>query len=151
MLKIILDALLGSRYKSASRRKGRLDVKLKEHIMTDKTPNYTAAQVAIILDAVAANGGVANKSVAASLADTPAMNGEKGPRNTRSIIAKMTRMSEIDYQRQVPVSKTGEPVAKKTALVERIAAAADVSASKLDGLDKAPKLALETLARALAA
>lgn len=151
MLIIFLDAFLKPRYKSASRRNGRLDVKLKEHIMTDKTPNYSAAQVALILAAVAANGGVANKSVAAELASDPRMDGEKGERNTRSIIAKMTRMPEIDYQRQVSVSKTGEPVAKKTALVGRIAALADVSASKLDGLDKAPKLALETLVRAFAA
>ena len=116
----------------------------------DKTPNYTDAQVALIHTAIAANGGVANKSVAASLADNPAMDGEKGPRNTRSIIAKMTRM-DVNYERQVPVSKTGAPVAKKDALVTRIATLADVSASKLSGLDKAPKLALETLVKALAA
>ena len=117
---------------------------------TVKAPNYSDAQVSLITAAIAANGGVANKSVAETLATDPRMNGENGPRNVRSIIAKMTRM-DVDYQRQVPVSKTGEPVAKKTALVERIASLADVSAAKLDGLDKAPKLALETLVKALAA
>lgn len=115
-----------------------------------KTPNYSDAQVALITAAIAANDGVANKSVAETLATNPAMNGENGARNVRSIIAKMTRMN-VNYQRQVPVSKTGEPIAKKTALVERIAMLADVSASKLDGLDKAPKLALETLVKAFAA
>ena len=117
---------------------------------TEKAPNYSDTQVAVILAAIAANGGVANKSVAETLAANPAMNGPDGPRNTRSIIAKMTRM-DVDYQRQEKVSKNGQPITKKSDLVSRIATLADVSASKLAGLDNAPKLALETLVAAFAA
>ena len=117
---------------------------------TDKAPNYSDAQVAIIMAAIAANGGVANKSVAETLAADPRMNGENGPRNVRSIIAKMTRM-DVGYQRQQPQTKDGKPVTKKTELVAAIAKAAGVPVSKLDGGDKAPKLFLETVLEALAA
>lgn len=118
--------------------------------MADKTPNYSPAQETLILAAIETNGGVANKTVAETLAADPAMNGENGPRNARAIIAKMVRMN-VNYQRQEKVTKDGKPVTKKTDLVNKIAALADVSAAKLDGLDKAPKLALETLAAAFAA
>lgn len=118
---------------------------------TEKTPNYSDAQVALILAAIEANDGVADKSVAEKLAQDARMNGENGPRNVRSIIAKMTRMDGVNYVRQQPTTKDGKPVQKKNELVERIATLAGVTASKLDGLEKAPKLALETLAAAFAA
>lgn len=117
----------------------------------DKPQNYTDAQVAIILAAIEANDGVADKSVAETLAADPAMNNVDGPRKARSIIAKMTRMDGVKYVKQVPTSKTGKPVASKAKLVERIATLANVTAAKLEGLDSAPKLALETLVEALAA
>lgn len=113
----------------------------------EKTPNYSPAQEALILAAVEANGGVANKSVAEKLAADPAMNADEGKgaaRNVRSIIAKMTRM-DIGYQRQQPTTKDGKPVNKKLDLVKSIADLSGVTASKLDGLDKAPKLALEAI------
>ena len=120
-------------------------------IMADKTPNYSDAQVALILATIEANGGVANKSVAETLAVDPRMNDADGnARNVRSIIAKMTRM-DVNYQRQQPTTKDGKPVQKKNDLVARIATLANVPAAKLDGLEKAPKLALDTLAEALAA
>ena len=119
------------------------------------TPNYSPAQVALITAAIVGNGNVANVALATELSENPAMNDADGnPRKPRSIVAKMRRMvDEIEgatYERKVAVSKTGEPVQKKLDLVKRIADLADVSASRLDGLEKAPKLALETLARAFA-
>lgn len=119
--------------------------------MTDKTPNYSDEQTAIILAAIAANGGVADKALAETLAADPRMNGTDGPRKPRGIIAKMTRMDGVTYTKAAKVSKTGKPVQKKLDLVALIAARADVEAAKLEGLDSAPKLALETLAEALAA
>lgn len=115
-----------------------------------KTPNYSTAQEALIVAAIAVNDGVANKSVAEMLSADSRMNGENGVRTPRAIIAKMVRMN-VNYQRQEKLTKSGEPVTKKTDLVNKIAKLADVSAAKLDGLDKAPKLALETLAAAFAA
>ena len=116
----------------------------------EKTPNYSPAQENLILAAIAANDGVADKSVAETLAANPEMNGENGPRNVRSIIAKMIRMDGVNYVRQQPTTKDGKPVQKKLDLVAKIAASANVAASKLDGLEKAPKLALETLAASFA-
>jgi len=112
--------------------------------------DYTAVQVALILAAVEANGGVADGSVAESLAKDSRMDAgpdakQPGPRSKRAIIAKMTRMSEIDYVKATPVSKSGGVPTKKTALVEMIAELSGLSASKLTGLDGAPKLALETI------
>jgi hypothetical protein len=68
----------------------------------------------------------------------------------RSIIAKMNRMG-VPYERKQPTTKTGEPVSKKVDVVAEIARLAGVSVASLDGLDKAPKLALTTLRGALAA
>lgn len=122
---------------------------------TEKTPNYSPAQEKLIVEAIAANDGVANKAVAETLANDPRMNGEDGPRKVRSIIAKMRRVVEtredFSYERVQPATKDGKPVTKKTDLVARIAALSGATASKLDGLDKAPKLALDTLVEALAA
>lgn len=118
------------------------------------TPNYSTAQEAIIIAAVSANDGVANKTVCEALADNPAMDASDGPRNVRSIIAKVRRMVETNgwtYERQAPMTKDGKPVTKKADLVATIAKASGITASKLDGLDKAPKLALESIAAAFAA
>lgn len=121
---------------------------------TEKTPNYTAAQVALIV--AAANGGNLNLDNAKALAANPAMNDSEGqPRNYRSIVAKISRMvaaGEVaGYDRKVPTTKDGRPVTKKTDLVARIATLAGVNAAKLDGMDKSPKGALETIVAALEA
>ncbi len=121
-----------------------------------KVPNYSTAQVALIVAAIEANDGIADISVATELAENPAMNTADGDkRKARSIVAKMRRIVDtvegFSYARKVATTKDGRPVQKKVDLVNRIASLADVSAAKLDGLDKAPKLALETLAAAFAA
>ncbi|TAK59454.1 hypothetical protein [Methylobacter sp.] len=110
-------------------------------MVTVKTPSYSAVQEALILAAI--GDGKGSISIAEKLAADPAMNEADGtPRKVRSIIAKMTRMG-VPYERKAPVTKTGEPVTKKTDLVDRIAA---IVSGNLDGLDKAPKPALQAIA-----
>jgi uncharacterized protein (DUF2147 family) len=117
---------------------------------TEKTPNYTAAQEAIIVALAAANGDTLDLTLAKSLADDPRMNDADGnPRNYRSIVAKISRMG-IAYKRKEPTTKDGKPVTKKSDLVSAIATLAGVNAAKLDGMEKSPKLALETIRDALA-
>lgn len=113
---------------------------------------YTAVQEALILAAIKANGNVANQTIAEALAADPRMNdesnGKSEARTARGIIAKMSRMKDANgftYERKVTLSKSGAPVQKKLDMVARIAERAGVAAAKLDGLEKAPKLALETL------
>lgn len=128
----------------------------------EKTPNYSAMQTGLILAAAAANGGSLNLDIAKSLAANPAMDGEDGPRNYRSIVAKISRMVtagdtvEVDgesvavvYERKQPTTKDGKPVTKKVDLVNRIASLAGINAAKLDGMDKSPKQALEAIVSAL--
>ena len=114
-----------------------------------KTPNYSPAQVALITAAAAA--GSLNLDVAKSLAANPEMNTADGePRNYRSIVAKISRMG-LSYDRKVATSKDGSPVTKKSDLVSRIATLAGVNASKLEGMDKSPKSALEAIVTAFEA
>jgi hypothetical protein len=128
------------------------------------TPNYTNAQVDLIRGA--AVNGVLNLAIATSLAANPAMDAgsdtdRPGPRNARSIVAKISRMvtandtaldgTPLTYERKVAVAKDGSPVSKKTDIVAAIAKSAGVAVAKLDGLDKSPKLALTTLRDAFAA
>jgi len=68
----------------------------------------------------------------------------------KSIIAKAVREG-IPYQKLERVRKDGKPVASKTATVARIEAKANLAAGALEGLEKASKSALETLAGALGA
>jgi hypothetical protein len=111
-----------------------------------KTPNYTAAQEAMIV--AASEAGPLNLDVAKSLAADPAMNTADGEaRNYRSIVAKISRMG-LTYDRKVAVSKDGSPITKKSDLVTRIATLAGVNAAKLEGMDKSPKGALEVIVAA---
>jgi len=120
---------------------------------TDKTPNYSADQENIILAAVRENGNIANLALAEKLAADPRMNGADGPRKPRGITAKMSRMAEaggFKYERKAPTTKDGQPVVKKLDAVKEIARLAGVDFAKLDGMEKAPKLALDTIRTALA-
>jgi hypothetical protein len=124
-----------------------------------KQTNYTAAQEAIMVAAIKANKNIADKSVAETLAadermNAPADNVKPGPRTVRSIVAKLRRIvdsnDDFSYERVGPVTKDGKPVTKKLDLVKRIVELSGIPAGKLDGLDKAPKLALDMLAEAFA-
>lgn len=123
----------------------------------NKVVNYSPSQVALIVAAAAANGGVLNADIAASLAANPAMNKEDGTaREPKSIIAKISRMvaakeetddgTVITYQRKQPETKDGKPITKKADLVTRIATAVGVDRSTLESMDKSSKGALELLA-----
>ena len=118
------------------------------------TANYSPAQEAKIL-ASAVNGAF-SLDIAKVLADDPEMKTEAGEARTpRAIVAKMSRMvtasgGTLTYTRKVAVSKSGGEIAKKADIVKLIAERAGVAVAKLDGLEKSPKLALETLRDALA-
>jgi hypothetical protein len=127
----------------------------------DVTPNYSAAQVSIMVAAALANGGIADLTLAETLAanpemDAPADSKQPGPRKPRAIVAKLRRLADdkelgITYKRKEPTTKSGKPVTNKVALVKEIAAMADVAFADLDGLEKAPKGALEVLRDTFAA
>ena len=59
----------------------------------------------------------------------------------RMVIAKISNM-KLPYQRKAAVTKTGEPVEQKAALVAEISG---IVSANLDGLEKAPKPALQAL------
>lgn len=100
----------------------------------DKVPNYTDAQVERIR-ALAAERG-ANAATAAILAE------ELG-KTVRSVTAKMVRM-DIGYAAKERTTKSGDPIVSKDDLVAEIG---KVVEGNLAGLEKAPKAALQALAR----
>lgn len=117
--------------------------------MATENVNYTPAQEALIRAAYAEKGAPLNFDDCKALADNPAMNDSDGnARKARSITAKISRMADVEYKAKEPVSKTGEPVVRKSDLVAQIAAHVE---GNLDGLDKAPKAALVAISKALAA
>lgn len=70
---------------------------------------------------------------------------EKHGLKARSIMASATR-NKIEYTRKAKTSKSGKPVQSKADLVEVISGNLGLSLESLDGLDKATKTALESLA-----
>jgi hypothetical protein len=105
------------------------------------TSQYTASHEAAIR--AAASEGPLNQARAAELA------AEFGPKfTTRGVIAKISRMEGIAYQRKVATTKTGEAVEQKAALVAEIS---QLVGANLEGLDKAPKPVLQTIRNFLAA
>lgn len=114
---------------------------------TEKTPNYTPAQEAIIT-AFAQRVGPLNFEHATEIAAMPEMKDADGNfRKPRSITAKINRMG-LPYARKVAVRKDGSPVASKADIVAEIA---KVVTGNLEGLDNAPREALVALRKALAA
>jgi|SRR6476469_1624668 len=108
----------------------------------EKTPNYTAAQEAIISGfAGTGEGGALCLADATTIAAMPEMNGENGARNAKSIVAKINRMG-LPYAKKVPTRKDGSKVETKADLVKEIAAAAGAT---FEGLDKAPRADLIVL------
>lgn len=102
-----------------------------------KTSKYTAAMEQAIRDEPVLNQTVANRLAS-----------EFGPAFTgRMVIAKINSM-KLPYQRKAAVTKTGEPVERKELLVAEIAKFVE---GNLDGLEKAPKPALQAIRDAFAA
>lgn len=101
---------------------------------TETVKNYSEAQEAILLAA-----GIIDNDKAMELA------AQLG-KDVRSIRAKATRMGI--YKAKAKVSKTGGKIESK----EQIAADISILVGKaLDGLEKAPKLALQIIRERLAA
>jgi len=59
-----------------------------------------------------------------------------------SVRAKISRMAGVKYERKIATTKTGAPVEHKDAIVAQLA---ELVGANLDGLDKAPKPALQAL------
>lgn len=100
-----------------------------------KAPNFTSEQEARIRAMAPLNQ---SKSRALAL--------EFG-KSERSVTAKAVRMG-VAYERKQPQTKNGQPVERKEAIVAEIAR---FVSGNLEGLDKAPKAALQALRDALAA
>ena len=101
---------------------------------TEKTPNYTAEQEARMREFTVING------------ETAQMLADEFGKDVRSVRAKAVRLGL--YQAKARVSKTGEPVERKEAIVAEIAA---LVGRNMEGLEKAPKEALKAIRAALAA
>ena len=104
-----------------------------------KTPvvNYTPEMTATLVEAYKANP---TKETVAEFAIAFG-------KTTKSIVAKLSR--EGVYKKAEPTSKDGTPVVKKDEMVGMIAKVVGVSEDKLDGLEKAPKVALKIVFDAL--
>lgn len=99
-----------------------------------KERNYSEAQEAELLAA-----GVIDNAKALEFAD-------KFGKDVRSIRAKAVRMGI--YQKAAKVSKTGEAIERKEAIVANIA---QLVGANMEGLEKASKLSLQAIRKALQA
>jgi Cu/Ag efflux pump CusA len=109
--------------------------------MTTQAKN--ASQYTAAMEAAIRAEPVLNAAIAARLA------GEFGPKFTaRGVIAKISRMEGVSYQRKAKVTKSGGAIEQKEAIVAEIAA---LVGANLEGLDKAPKPVLQTIRDFLAA
>jgi hypothetical protein len=70
-------------------------------------------------------------------------------KDVKSIRAKAVRLGI--YKRQEKVTKSGTKIEQKSAIVSEIATIAGIAIEALDGLDKAPKTALQAIRQAIAA
>ena len=100
-----------------------------------KAPNFTPEQEAAIKAAEPLNQAKA-RALAEAMGKTE-----------RSITAKAVRMG-VAYERKQPTTKAGGKVEKKETIVSEISA---LVSGNLDGLDKAPKVALQALRNHLVA
>lgn len=109
--------------------------------MTTATAKKSASKYTPEMEAIIRSQPVLNQEVANDLAT------RFGPSFTgRSVIAKINRMG-LTYQRKVATTKAGGKVESKEDICKEISA---VVTGNLDGLDKAPKPALQALRDALA-
>lgn len=74
-------------------------------------------------------------------AEVAAQFAEKHNLSPRSVIAKINRM-ELPYEKKTRVTKTGGKIESKEAIVAQIA---ELTGATLDGLEKAPKAALQAV------
>ena len=103
-----------------------------------KASTFTAAQEAMIIAA-----SPLNLESATLLAAHPEMSKADGsPRSYRSVVAKARTLEGVTYARKAVTTKTGEPVEKKLNIVAEIA---KIVEANLDGLEVAPKGALQAI------
>lgn len=95
--------------------------------MAEKTLNYTPEQTAKLVADYAA--GIATTELAAMLG-----------KSVKSIVAKLSR--EGVYQKKIYTTKTGEAVAKKDSLADKIGEALGMTEAEIESLTKANKTAL---------
>lgn len=98
------------------------------------TSNYTEAMENRLREAAEENGGAIDNALAGVLAT------EFGTVGKRSVIAKATRM-EI-YKAKEKTSKSGGPVERKEDIATEIG---NIVGANMEGLENAPKLALQRL------
>jgi hypothetical protein len=79
--------------------------------------------------------------------ETVDMLSEKFEKSVKSIIGKLSR--EGVYRREVYTTKAGSKPITKLELVAEIAAGLEIEDWRLEGLEKAPKLALKAIAEVL--
>ena len=101
-------------------------------IKTAKAVNYTTDMVAVIQSYDSFNADVAQ-----DIADQIG-------KSRRSVIAKIKSLG-LPYAIKRPTRKDGSPVSRKADTVAAIAKALDMPVDDLDGLAKAPRLALDNL------
>ena len=101
---------------------------------TVKEANYTPEMTAKVVEAY--TGGLTVEAIA-----------EMVGKSTRSIIAKLTR--EKVYVKKVYKTKTGEDVAKKDSLADKIGEILGMTENDTDSLAKANKVALKMVLDAL--
>ena len=98
-----------------------------------KAPNFTAEQEARIREMAPLNQAK-SRELALEFGKTE-----------RSVTAKAVRMG-VPYERKQPTTKNGQPVERKEAIVAEIS---QLVGSNLEGLEKAPKGALQAVRAAL--
>lgn len=119
---------------------------------TEKTPNYSATQEAVIRQVASENGGTLTFELCEQIAARDDMRDNDGnARKARSIVAKVTRMGDVGYKAKEPTAKDGSAIVKKDGLVGEIATLVGLNMDKLDSLDKATKPQLVALRDAVAA
>lgn len=105
--------------------------------MTAKTENYTDEMTVEMVNTYTAATDEASRDEAVEKL------AEKFGKGVRSIRAKLSR--EGVYIAKVAKNKAGGQAMRKEKIVEGIVTATGLNPAKLSGLDKAPKLALQTI------
>jgi hypothetical protein len=108
-----------------------------------KVENYTVEQEQILVNTYNPQATQAERDQ-----QVKDLSEQFGKNNNRSVIAKLSRMDL--YVKKAKVTKTGEPVIQKGAIVSDIAKFLGLAATALESLSKATKADLQELSNSLA-
>jgi hypothetical protein len=114
--------------------------KALKNIMATQTK--TASRYTPTMEQMIRDASPINQAAAEQLADLFNSLSGTDTFTAKSVAAKCSRMDDVTYVRKAPVSKTGAKIEQKEEIVTQIAG---FVGANLDGLDKAPKLALQNL------